>query len=265
MKHLFTMWKHPRMVAWFAITTLLLLGSRVLFMRAQIIPYVLEFQPAVFIVLAAAAFWGPAGVWAAVLASLAGDYLTGLWGAATIYRTIGWFLFALSVQRAWCYWEVRAHEWPEETPTRSYAVRLFAASIPGCFIYATWQGFGAESLKLYPYTYIATLSLVHNLIFCAVFSAVCCSFFVRRSNPRSGTWHDAMQTDFDDVSFSRRGVLLLLCGSLGAYLIGLFASGFYYGIWPNHATVIGLASGAAVVVLVGPFLLLQFAGVFSRR
>ena len=78
---LLSMWSSPRMLVFFAVTTVLLILARLPFLPMQLIPRHLDFQPGIVLVPLAAVFFGPAGVWGSLAASLLGDKLFGQWNA----------------------------------------------------------------------------------------------------------------------------------------------------------------------------------------
>jgi len=257
-RSLVMMWKYPRMVAWFLIVTALYLLGRLAFAKAQVIPYFIEFQPYIVIVPLAGAFWGPAGVWGALAGSLIGDALLAMWGPLTFFRGAGLFLFALSAQRLWsCFRrdEVIMPEWTQ-------AVRFMTVALPGCFISASWPAWGAEWLKIYPFPYFGSLIVLNHVVFCTLLGPVLYGFAAREIVPHVGTWYDVMADGGVGEGLSGAGALVVFASGLGAYLAGLFAAWIFYGAWPTRSTVLGIASGGAVVISVLPILLLQVVGAF---
>ena len=67
----------------------------------QMIPHHLDFQPGIVLVPLSAVFFGPAGVWGALAASLLGDKLFGQWNVLSWYRAAAVFFFALGTMRLW--------------------------------------------------------------------------------------------------------------------------------------------------------------------
>ena len=93
------MWLYPRMVVWVILTVLAGVLARLPFAQVPIIPHYLDFHPGVVLVPLAGVFFGPAGAWGSLVASIIGDRLMGPWGAITLFRALGFFAFALSAQK----------------------------------------------------------------------------------------------------------------------------------------------------------------------
>jgi hypothetical protein len=146
--------------------------ARLPFAHFQIIPHYLDFHPGVILVPLAGVFFGPAGAWGSLAASLIGDRLMGPWGAISIFRALGFFFFALSAQKMWnfSFWFEVGHVKP--SLSWSHTARFILVSWPGCALAASWQGLGSELLRLYPFIYVASLLMLNNMLFCTLLGLV---------------------------------------------------------------------------------------------
>lgn len=262
-KPLLAMWLYPRMVAWFILAAAVGLAARLPFVRVPLIPHFLDFNPGVAWVPLSGVFWGPAGAWGAVVASLAGDRLLGLWSPLSPYRAVGVFLFALAAQRLW---EVRgpADGVPQVIPGWGRTLRFMMVMWPGCFVAATWPAWAAEATRCYPFTYVASVLLAHHLLFCAALGPVVYRVFARELVPSFGTWRDVMASA-EETKLAHRGASLLSLGALGSWLIGLAYSGLFYGHWPWQRFHLGDHTSRFIVWASGAFLVLQVLGLLVTK
>ncbi|MBU0678765.1 MAG: hypothetical protein KJ626_11685 [Verrucomicrobia bacterium] len=258
------MWKYPRMIVWFMVSVVFMFLVRVPFIHAQIIPYYLDFNPGIVLVPLVSVFWGPAGVWGTVAASLLGDWLLGQWGPLTAYRTIGLFLFALSAQRLWTAFPRTIGDYTGHEPGWSPTMRFVLISWPGCLIAAAWAGLGSELLRLYPFPYFTVLVALNNLLFVTVLGVSMYRITARETVPYFGTWRDVMKISPHEDDLAARHVLYIVAGSLGSILIGILAAGMIYSIWPPQPYILGTRCGIWVPVLVIPFLALHLVGITRR-
>ncbi len=263
------MWKYPRMVAWFLVTVVIIVLVRLPFIHTQIIPYYVDFNPGIVLVPIVGVFLGPAGVWGCFVASFVGDSLMGMWGPMSIFRGIGYFLFALSAKRLWDAYPSGAARGYAPVWRATFRFILFAW--PGCLIAAAWSALGAEILDLYPFVYVFFLQLMNHLLFVTILGVALYRIFARDFAPYFGTWRSYLAKDVMILPLSCYGVILLVIGSLGACLAGLSIGRFVYGIslfqalTPGKSMFLGTASGVAVIAGVAPFMGLQLLGLFRRR
>lgn len=262
MKTLLTMWFYPRMIAWFFLTAVLELLVRLPFAKFQMIPHYLDFHPGVVLVPLAGIFFGPAGAWGSLAASLLGDRLLGLWGMASAFRAAGFFLFALSARRLWDF------SWRSDSvaaamdPIWSRTGRFMLAAWPGCFIAASWQGLGSEVLRSYPFSYVASLLVMNNLLFCTLLGLPLYRLVARYGIPRFGTWRETMGLGGVSSPTTPLDAFFVAAGGLGACMIGWYAGRLFYHVGPMQPMVLGSYCGILVPVCVVPFLILQIVGLF---
>lgn len=258
LRPLLAMWLYPRLIAWFLATVALLVLARLPFARFQIIPHYLKFTPGVILVPLAGVFWGPAGAWGALAASLAGDRLTGMWGVLSPYRAAANFLFALSAQKLWDV-SPRGEASLTHAPSVSHTLRFLLAAWPGCFAAAGWVALGCEINGFYPFPYIASLALAHNLAFVTLTGAAVYRLTARTAAPRFGSWREVMAADAGPAT-DPLPALVIWVGSLGACAAGWLAGALIYRMGPFEPFVIGITCGAWVEALVIPFLAVQVLG-----
>ena len=264
MKTLFTMWLNPRLVSWFALTVLLGVLVRLPLAYFQIIPHYLDFHPGVILVPLAGVFFGPAGAWGSLVASLVGDRLMGPWGAISIFRALGFFFFALSAQKMWnfSFWFEVGHMKPSRS--WSHTARFILISWPGCALAAAWQGLGSELLRLYPFTYVASLLTLNNIMFCTLLGLPLYRLMAGLWVPRFGTWDEALGADAGPGSPSLRNVIFIAAGAVAALLTGFYISELVYHIGPLEPFTLGTHTGILVPLVVIPMLIVNAAGVWGK-
>jgi hypothetical protein len=265
MKSLLTMWLHPRLITWFALTTILGVLARLPLADFQIIPHYLDFHPGVVIVPLSGVFLGPAGVWGSVAASLISDRLIGPWGSFSIYRALGFFFFSLSAQRMWNFsfrFEASsvkpAHSW-------GHTARFILVVWPGCALAASWQGLGSELLRLYPFTYVASLLVLNNVLFCTLLGLPLYRLMARWWVPRFGTWGEVLGADAEPGSSSFRHVLFIAGGSVAALLTGFYISAWVYHVSPLQPFALGANTGFLVPWSVAVMLIVNAAGCVGEK
>ena len=247
------------MVSWFLLTLALFLLARSPFFKVPLIPYYLEFMPAIVIVPIAGVFWGPAGALGVAAGSLAGDALFGFWGVLSPYRALSLFLYAYSAKQLWDYSMTRLGRRGGLDPNWGQTLRFVLVSWPGCFAAATWTGMGADMFRLYPLPYIASLLVVNNLLFVTLLGPAFYRILARELVPHFGCWRDVMG-DEAMTPMTGRGASIHLVGSVGGWVLGILVAGVVYGLWPTQAAVLGSTAGPGVKAVVLPFLLMQVVG-----
>lgn len=265
MTTLLTMWLKPRLIAWFAATVVLGILARLPFAHFQIIPHYLDFHPGVILVPLAGVFFGPAGAWGSFAASLIGDRLMGPWGVTSIFRALGFFFFALSVQKMWnfSFWFEVGHVKP--TRAWNHTARFILISWLGSAVAASWQGLGSELFRLYPFIYVASLLMLNNMLFCTLFGLPLYRLMAGLWIPRFGTWAEALGADAGPGSPSFRNVIFIAAGGVAALLTGFYISELVYHVSPLQPFTLGAYTGIFVPLVVIPMLIVNAAGLFLKK
>jgi hypothetical protein len=261
MKILLSMWLHPRMVAWFALTAFLGVAVRLPFARFQMIPHHLDFNPGAVLAPLSGVFFGPAGAWGSMAASLVADKLLGQWNGLSLFRALSFFFFALTAQKLWDFLLLGVRPTPPEA-TWTSALRYVFVSWVGALTAAAWQALGSELLRAYPFAYIFSLLTLSHLVFCSLLGVPLYLVMAREWVPFFGEWRGVMAGELDDGGTTSRNAALILIGAIGAPGAGLFISRAVYHIGMFQPFVLGAYTGFLVPLVVIPFLAAGVVGVF---
>jgi hypothetical protein len=262
---LLSMWTSRRMMKWFLVAVVVQMLVRVPFLPVQMIPRHLDFQPGIVFIPLGAVFFGPAGVWGALAASLLGDRLFGQWNALSWFRAAGSFFFALGTMRLWDFTVRRAAPAPELTRSWLLALRFTFVTWPGCFLAASWRGIGSELVRAYPYAYIVSLLVLNHLLFCTLLGSMLYRLMTQYWVPRVGIWREAMPQAAARERTSWTNAFFVTAGGIGACLAGLFVSRAVYHMGPLQPFRLGSATGILVPIVVFVFLLVQAVGALRRN
>jgi hypothetical protein len=257
--------KTARFALWFLLSAGLYLLARWPFMHASIIPFYLEFRPAIVLVPLAGICWGPVGAFGVMAGSLAGDRLFGFWDALTGFRAIGQLLFAFSAKRLWDFSVGEHFPGLRVAPGLRRALRFQLVALPGCFLYATWPAWGSDMLMIYPFSYFLSLLLLNNVIFCVLLGPALYQFAARHALPKMGSWHDVVEARAGVCQLSFGGAACHITGCVGGCVAGYLVSGSVHQMWPTRTIIHGITSGTTLTLAVLPFLALQVAGLFFAR
>jgi len=249
-RDLLIMWTKPRLIASFFMALAMIAAPRLLFFFAQPLPYYVQFNPGCAAIPLAGILFGPAGVWGAVAGTILADLMVGLGTALTPFRAMGAGLFALSAALIWNRGKLNDSTAPARQTRPAW--RFLGCVLPGMAMDAVWLGFGSEWLRLYPFSYVTTLTLIQHAIF-VPFVGIPVMRWLDRQGARISPFTTAL---------SRRGQGLLIASAWGAWLIGSWIAYRRYHIAPLDPFVIGVTDCPVVLAAVLPFLPVQLWACF---
>ncbi len=248
-----------RSALWFAAAFGLLFLVRVPFLLIHYIPYHVPFEPWVALIPLLGVLWGAPAVLAIGAATVLSDWMGGLRGALPLYHGLGMMAWAWSARTLWI---VRPPaESTPDAPARvpwSAALYFLVISLPGALVAATCIALGADFLRAYPFSYIATIAALNNVFFLLVFGAVLYRLFARVMVPHFGARDD-------DAEYAQRPAFLALflqiLGAVGAWGIGYLVA-IRLGYPARGPVVLGDTAGMRLLPGVLPLLLLFGIGLF---
>lgn len=254
-RDLLIMWVQPRQVARCAVLVLFLILLRIPFAALPVLPFFLEFNPAILLVPVFGVLWGGPGAFGGALGMLAGDALCGMWNSMTLWKAVGSFLYGWL---PWMLWDSRTVGSPLRGHAASWphAIRFLLVSTPGAFLCAAVYGLGSQIHHVYPFGYLSMLTLFHHLYF-----LLTAGLLVYRFLSRDRENLEQARSARPEAGFCKRRTLLLIyVGAYGAAPAGWAAEWLIYGRRWNQVHMIGEHSGSLVTGFVVLFLFLLIAG-----
>jgi energy-coupling factor transport system substrate-specific component len=239
---LFAVWRSTRMIVLTAISAALYAAVLIPFKVVPLIPGITEFRPANAVPIVCSFLFGPAGAWGAAFGNLIGDFFGGL-GPGDLFGFLGNLGYGFVPYAVW-------QAVTDEPPTPDTVARgagLVAVIALASLLCATVVGWGLHWLGFHPFTLLAPIVFVNNVVVASVLAPL----LLRVLYPRIARAH-LLYRDLRGVrpptSRLRRalGIALVLAGTLGAFAAGqLIASGHWLPPW----AVLHSASGGAEVGL----------------
>lgn len=234
------MWRNTRMVVLTAMCASFYAAVLIPFMVVPIIPGVTHFRPANALPVVCSFLFGPAAAWGAAIGNLIGDFFAGL-GPGDVFGFTGNFLYALAPYRLW-----RACGMGDPVPTTPGAWVLFVVVVgTGAGLCAATVGFGLQILGFVPFSVLANVVIVNNMLTSLVLGPLLLAVLYPRVR-RVRLLHTDVLGPRPSLSAGRRalGVGLALAGVLIAFGGGNLAAA---GALP---TLVADASPNAALALV---------------
>lgn len=231
MKEIITMWKYSTMVA----LTVLCAGIYMLFLlpfkAIPVIPGFTEIRPATVFPVIFGLLFGPAGAWGSAIGNLAGDCF-GTLSLGSLFGFIGNFFFAYIPYKLWGRLQFGYSR--DRTPTVNSAWKLIefglvsiTASI-ACAVIIAW---GIDLLKLVPFTELAKIISLNNIVVNLLFGPILLPIFYRIAKKSRILWHDVMHViDISRPSGERIFPFMILTGSLGGMFFGIILYSIFSGL-----------------------------------
>ncbi len=221
------------------------------FMVVPIIPGVTHFRPANALPVVCSFLFGPAAVWGAAIGNLIGDFFAGL-GPGDVFGFTGNFLYALAPYRLW-----RACGTGDPVPTTPGAWILFVVVVAvGASLCAATVGFGLQILGFVPFSVLANVIIVNNMLTALVLAPLLLAVLYPRVR-RVRLLHSDVMGARPPLAAGRRvlGVGLALAGAVIAFGGGNLAAA---GVVP--AALAALSANATLGLVVVPGVLLAVLG-----
>lgn len=255
------------MKPWISIWTLPETGARLMLSAAIMTAGCALFSPLVILgpyvtvnpMIGGAVFfgiqWGPAGVAGTGLGILACDALFGF-HALTPWRVFAWSTAAAVSMLLW------KHE-PYGSSRRQHdysRLHYLLSALPAAWLAAAIESLGADMSKLYPFSYVFSITATHHLLWCGALAPAIFALGFQETGARR----------WDDVFSSPRAwrvgnvrLLILWIGALGSGISGLILSYWFHGIVPFRPYMLSVTSGPAVYAGVALFICAALAGILS--
>lgn len=251
------------MVAWFLGSVVAVGVSRLLFSAVQPLPFYIQYNPGFALIPVVGMLFGPAGAWGSLVGVVLADGLGGLMSWLTPFRAFGAFLAAFSAQLL-CGngWLSAPKKKRQEVSSFGMAVRFLLAAVPGCLLAASWEGFGSEWLRLYPFPYVTSLLLAQYLAFAALIGTPLFVWGGHRLARQGRTWQAVLCGD-GQAHTRRMRVLLIWGSSLAVPAVGMAVSWHIYHIGPLSPFIVGVTDCPWTLIALVPLLFLQLFSLFG--
>lgn len=254
---LLAMWRRARLVSGLLITTALLLLARLACSPLDPLPGEVRFLPLFLLGPVAAVLLGPAGVWAAAVASLLADFLTGGLTPVAAFRAAGEFAAALHVFVLWDSSFFRRRPALDLAPTWRHVARFAALAVPAGLVAATWNALGVELCGTHAFGFAAAVEAAQVLLFVPLLAPALYRAAARDIAGHLGDWRSpAGQTG----RWSHWRPVGLPVATLVAAVIlpcGLLLSIHVTGQFPWNSAAIGLTTGGALPEFLAGLLVLH--------
>ncbi len=237
----------PRLLMWMPVAALLPAGLQWAFAHVPAIPHYLCFNPGVVVIPLAGLFLGPAGAWAAVAGTLAGDWASGFWGPLTPWRAGGAMAWAFTTQQLWDLSWLPGCCGPEHRARPGQTIRFIMAAIPGALVAAAWPALGSDVHHLYAYPYYFGILAVHNMVFTLLPGLALYRILAREIAPGPAGWRKAMGIRDHEALVSLPRGLILFATAAGAPVAGVIIGAAAGGWRPFVPGVIGTSCGPSLV------------------
>lgn len=246
MRELLTMWRYTRMIVLVAFTAALYAAVLIPFKSFPLIPGITEVRVAQVLPPVFSLLFGPAAAWGTAIGNLIGDMLGGTFGPGSAFGFVGNFFLGLVPYALWGRLGPLSSGDEPAIRTGRQVVEFIAVTLVSAVACAVIIAWGLEVLRLLPFAMLGNIITLNNFIFPSVLGPVLLLLLYRRVKRWGLVWTDIM--DEADVSrgSGRAGAVLLVAGSLGAFVVGNYLSVGVLGV-PAFAAGAASAGDPAVV------------------
>ena len=251
------MWRNTRMVVLCAISAALYAAVLVPFKVVPLIPGVTELRPANAIPVVCSFLFGPAAAWGSAIGNTIGDFF----GGASPGDIFGFFANLVYGLIPFKIWEtIAGGESPVPTSPLQFAKYVFACLLASVLC-ADLVGWGDNVLAIRPFAMLGNVIILNNMISAVVLSPFILAAVYPRVRRGRLLYEDVMpELKPRPLPFRITGVILLMVGEGGAWLLGnLLSTGYwmpsFLPAWMNAAP-----HDKSIMVLVSPMIFVAFAG-----
>jgi energy-coupling factor transport system substrate-specific component len=259
MSELRLMWRNTRMVVLCAISAALYAAVLVPFKVVPLIPGVTELRPANAIPIVCSFLFGPAAAWGSAIGNMIGDFFGGV-SPGDIFGffanlAYGWIPYKV--------WELigRGQSPVSRSPLNilKYVIVCLVASV----LCADLVGWADNVLVIRPFAMLGNVIIFNNMASALALSPFILAAVYPRVKRGRMLYTDVMpEVKLKPVGIRASGFAMLIAGETGAWIFGNLLS---TGSWAPKflpAWMVVAPYDKPVAIIVGPFLLLAFAGLF---
>lgn len=259
MSELRLMWRNTRMVVLCAISAALYAAVLVPFKVVPLIPGVTELRPANAIPVVCSFLFGPAAAWGSAIGNMIGDFFGGV-SPGDIFGFFANLAYGWIPYKVWALIG-RGHSPIDHSPLNilRYIVACLAASV----LCADLVGCADNVLVIRPFAMLGNVIIFNNMASAMLLSPFILAAVYPRVQKGRMLYTDVMpEVKLKPVGIRAMGFAMLITGEAGAWLFGNLLS---TGNWAPKflpAWMMVAPYDKPVAIIVGPFLILAFAGLF---
>ncbi|HVN64196.1 MAG TPA: QueT transporter family protein [Candidatus Binataceae bacterium] len=251
------MWRNTRMVVLCAISAALYAAVLVPFKVIPLIPGVTEMRPANAIPIVCSFLFGPAAAWGSAIGNMIGDFFGGV-SPGDIFG------FAANLAYGWIpykVWEVIGNgESPISLSPVGIAKYVFAC-LCASVLCADLVGYGDNVLVIRPFWLLGNVVVFNNMISALLLSPFILWEVYPRVKKGRLLYQDVMpEIPSRPFAMKTLGLAMLVVGSGGAWAFGNLISTNRWQPPFLPASMITVPYDKPVMIVVGPLILLAFAG-----
>lgn len=257
MRELGAMWRNTRMVVLCAISAALYGAVLVPFKVVPLIPGVTELRPANAIPIVCSFLFGPAAAWGSAIGNMIGDFFGGV-GPGDIFGFFANLFYGYVPYKAWnVIAQGRSPIARSPGAIASYVAVCLCASV----LCADIVGWGDNLLGLRPFSILGNVIVFNNMASALVLSPLLLIAVYPRVRRGRMLYADVMP-EFKERPWSVRaaGLLLLVAGEAGAWLMGNLVSTGYWAPSFLSPTMTQAPYDKAIAIVVSPFIVLAVVG-----
>ncbi len=258
MRELGAMWRNTRMVVLCAISAALYAAVLVPFKVVPLIPGVTELRPANAIPIVCSFLFGPAAAWGAAIGNMIGDFFGGV-GPGDIFGFFANLFYGYIPYKAW---NVIAQGQSPVARSPGAVASYVAVCLAASVLCADIVGWGDNLLSFRPFSILGNIIVFNNMASALVLSPLILIAVYPRVRRGRMLYADVMP-EFKERPWSVRaaGLLLLVAGEAGAWLMGNLVSTGYWAPSFLSAAMTQAPYDKAIAIVVSPFILLAVVGV----
>lgn len=259
MNELRLMWRNTRMVVLCAISAALYAAVLVPFKAVPLIPGVTELRPANAIPVVCSFLFGPAAAWGSAIGNMIGDFFGGV-SPADLFGFFANLVYGYIPYKMWQV--ISAREGPIIRSPRT-ALKFFAVILAASMLCADFVGWGENLLALRPFAMLGNVIVINNVLAAMLLSPFILAAVYPRVERGRMLYTDLMP-ELKPAPMGRRrlGLVLLLAGTLGAWITGNLLSTGYWVPAFMPAWMTAVPYDKSVAIIVSPLMLLAVVGMF---
>lgn len=216
MRELIACWQHTRMIVLIGLCAALYAAVFFMFSWIPFIPGVTQFRPAASLPIVFSVFFGPIAAWGTAFGNILGDVISANISPGSLFGIPGNFIYGYVPYRIF-----RIYSKPEE---RRLSVLVFAIVL-GSLLCAEIISLGAQAFGLPPFTVLANIILINNVVMSLILSPLMIRTLRARIEGMRITYTQILSPE--DISRSlmgKSGPVILFIIALAVYIVMMVPS-----------------------------------------